>query len=134
MNYATIKLATCHTLASPINGVVNIAKSAVGIAHNAEGGIYPRGAFLTTFAEKGPEAAIPLNGTDRALSLWEQAGAMLGATTGENSVSAVFSPRITVTGGPDTAAQVSAILDDKMREFEAMLHRLAGNDRRLSYE
>lgn len=123
-----------NTLASPINGVVNIAKSAVGIAHNAEGGIYPRGAFLTTFAEKGPEAAIPLNGTDRALSLWEQAGVMLGATTGGNSVSAVFSPRITVTGGPDTAAQVSAILDDKMREFETMLHRLAGNDRRLSYE
>ena len=48
------------------------------VAKNAKGGIYGKGAFLTTFAEKSPEAAIPLDGSDRALDLWTQAGNMLG--------------------------------------------------------
>ena len=48
------------------------------VSHNADGGIYRKGAFLTTFAEEGPEAAIPLDGSRRAVSLWQQAGQMLG--------------------------------------------------------
>ena len=48
------------------------------IAHNAAGGIYNKGAFLTTFAEEGPEAAIPLDGSPRAMSLWQRAGEILG--------------------------------------------------------
>ena len=45
---------------------------------NAQGGIYRKGAFLTTFAEEGPEAAIPLDGSKRAKDLWYTAGSMLG--------------------------------------------------------
>lgn len=72
---------------SPIKAVVNFVKggdsgaadaSGVDVSANAAGGIYRRGAFLTTFAEEGPEAAIPLNGSARAISLWEQAGRMMG--------------------------------------------------------
>ena len=48
------------------------------VAANAEGGIYRKGAFLTTFAEKSPEAAIPLDNSKRAKSLWETVGQMLG--------------------------------------------------------
>lgn len=48
------------------------------VSHNAQGGIYNKGAFLTTFAEDSPEAAIPLDGSRRALSLWQQAGQILG--------------------------------------------------------
>ena len=48
------------------------------ISSNASGGIYRKGAFLTTFAEESPEAAIPLDGSRRAISLWQQAGQMLG--------------------------------------------------------
>ena len=54
----------------------NIGVSSV--ASNAEGGIYQKGAFLTTFAEDGPEAAIPLDKSPRAIGLWQQAGQMLG--------------------------------------------------------
>ncbi len=57
---------------------VNVTTSGAGIAHNAEGGIYNKGAFLTTFAEKSPEAAIPLDGSSRAISLWQKAGEILG--------------------------------------------------------
>lgn len=45
---------------------------------NAKGGIYEQGAFLTTFAEESAEAAIPLDGSDRAISLWQEAGRRLG--------------------------------------------------------
>ena len=48
------------------------------VSHNADGGIYRKGAFLTTFAEESPEAAIPLDGSRRAVSLWQQAGQILG--------------------------------------------------------
>lgn len=57
---------------------VNVTASGAGIAHNAEGGIYKKGAFLTTFAEDSAEAAIPLDGSSRAVSLWRKAGEMLG--------------------------------------------------------
>lgn len=51
--------------------------SSIKVYQNAEGGIWNR-PILTTFAEKGPEAAIPLDRSKRAISLWEQAGAYLG--------------------------------------------------------
>ena len=57
---------------------VNVTTSGAGVAANAEGGIYKKGAFLTTFAEQSAEAAIPLDGSSRAVSLWRQAGEMLG--------------------------------------------------------
>lgn len=50
----------------------------VDVESNAKGGIYRKGAFLTTFAEDGPEAAIPLTRTPRALGLWREAGRILG--------------------------------------------------------
>lgn len=61
---------------------INYVPMTVGVpsnvAHNAAGGIYPRGEFLTTFAEDSAEAAIPLDKSARAISLWTQAGQILG--------------------------------------------------------
>lgn len=44
---------------------------------NAKGGIYDK-PILTTFAESGAEAAIPLDGSSRAKALWQNAGRILG--------------------------------------------------------
>lgn len=69
-------------LSSPIEGTINFVKNILGgdgdVAANAKGGIYNRGAFLTTFAENSPEAAIPIDGSKRAISLWQKTGQMLG--------------------------------------------------------
>lgn len=72
-------------LSSPIQGVVNIAKHITGDGEggevtneNAKGGIYGKGAFTTWFAEESPEAAIPINGSNRSKSLWTKTGQMLG--------------------------------------------------------
>ena len=54
-------------------------------AANYKGGIYNKGAFLTWFAEKSPEAAIPLDRSERAINLWTQAGQMLGVLPSDNT-------------------------------------------------
>ena len=61
------------------------------IAANARGGIYRKGAFLTTFAEDSAEAAIPLDGSPRAIGLWRKAGEILGVgrDTGDTPLSIV---------------------------------------------
>lgn len=67
--------------ANPIKGTIDIVKNVVGggdAKENYAGGIYPKGAFLTWFAEKSPEAAIPIDGSQRAISLWQRVGQMLG--------------------------------------------------------
>lgn len=72
---------------------VNVTTSAPNVAHNAAGGIYNRGAFLTTFAEDSAEAAIPLDGSRRAIALWQQAGKMLGVLPPEiSTIADVIAP------------------------------------------
>ena len=76
-----------EVLSHPIDAVVNFIRggdsaasdaAGIDISENAIGGIYKKGAFLTTFAENSPEAAIPIDGSARAVSLWKQTGEMMG--------------------------------------------------------
>lgn len=89
---------------------VNVTTSGgASIAANATGGIYRKGAFLTTFAEDSAEAAIPLDGSSRAISLWRQAGEMLGVLP--KSMPGILPPDINTTAelaAPPTEAQVAA--------------------------
>lgn len=73
---------------------VNVTTTGAGqsVAVNAEGGIYRKGAFLTTFAEDSAEAAIPLDGSPRAIGLWHKAGEILGVGRGDGDA-----PRYDVT-------------------------------------
>ena len=77
-------------LSDPIKGTVEIVKNVIsGGGGGTEkglytGGIFPKGAFLTWFAEKSPEAAIPLDGSSNAISLWKRAGQMLGVLPGNS--------------------------------------------------
>ena len=72
---------------TPIKAKVEAEASGNGkkVATNAIGGIYKQGSFLTTFAEESPEAAIPIDGSPRAISLWKQTGAMLGMNVPEEN-------------------------------------------------
>lgn len=74
-------MGKAHTLintAQDASASVSAAAGSYDVSHNAAGGIYRKGVFLTTFAENSAEAAIPLDGTPRAVSLWQQAGELLG--------------------------------------------------------
>lgn len=120
-------------------------KTDVPVAKNAQGGIYDS-PLLTTFAEEGPEAAIPLDGTPRAKSLWMQAGTMLGMyksqnrdsqmvsgiektstsniqTSGEQVVKIVYSPNVVIKGSAKQE-DVQKALKLNEKEFEQMMDRI----------
>ena len=123
----------------PIQARVEGSATANGqsIQHNAKGGIYGKGSFLTTFAEESAEAAIPINGTPRAKALWQQTGAMMGLLTGEgNSVISVSAPiNITVNGSADASAvqQIKSVVGGAMDDLEARLAEIQNRKGRVSY-
>lgn len=103
------------------------------VASNASGGVYGKGAFLTTFAEKSGESAIPHTPNRRNIGLLAKTNAIMGNPLGQsNNITATFAPQITIQGTSDTG-NLDNILEQKMREFEAMLNKLQNNQRRLSY-
>lgn len=110
------------------------AGSAGQLAKNAYGGIYNRGAFLTSFAERDGESAIPHTPNRRNIGLLAATNAIMGNPLGGSNITATFAPQITVRGGgSDTSAQIDSLMKQKMREFEEMLKRVAAQQRRLSY-
>lgn len=87
-----------NTVISGINSVAGTDFSGFNTgkpAHNAKGGIYSEGAFLTYFAEDSAEAAIPIDGTQRAKNLWLQTGQMLGMFKADNAQGLSISGGIT---------------------------------------
>ena len=124
-------------LSKPIFGSVNITASgqeAQKVAQNAYGGIYSKGAFLTSFAERDGESAIPHTPNRRNVGLLAATNAIMGNPLGRGNITATFAPQITVQGGgSDTAAQIDTLMTQKLREFEEMLKRVAAQQRRLSY-
>lgn len=121
------------------------------IMQNAEGGIY-NSPILTTFAENGPEAAVPLDGSDRAKSLWMQAGQILGmlpevtrdqailngvsslsegSSTGKD-IQVIYSPNITIQGNA-SRDEVQSALSLNLDELREMLKEIQREDRRVSF-
>lgn len=100
--------------------------------HNATGGIYGKGAFLTTFAENSGESAIPHTPNARNIGLLAKTNEIMGSPLGGNSISVNFSPTVNVSGGADASAVQSAIADER-RKLETMLKDLMNQQRRVSY-
>ena len=120
---------------------------------NAEGGIYDH-PILTTFAEEGPEAAVPLDGSDRAKSLWLQAGQILGMFQGgttrdkamydsisgasqaggspADNIQVIYSPNITVQGGA-SEKEVQNALSMGLDDLKAMLEEIVAEKQRVSF-
>ena len=131
-------------LSHPIDALVNYNQS-IGstpdVAANAVGGIYNQGSFLTTFAEDSPEAAIPIDGSRRALGLWQETGRRLGALnasgiapqkSGTRSTTINFAPQITIQGNADKSTMESA-MKDAVSDLRRMLKDIQRDERRLSY-
>ncbi len=72
-------------------------------AHYAQGGLI-QDPTLSYFAEEGPEMAIPINRSERSLSLWEETGRLLGAYE-QNNYSATYQA---LTQGNASAAEGKA--------------------------
>jgi len=122
-----------NMFSSPIQANVqaSVAAGAGGaqIYTNAAGGIYGKGAFLTTFAENSAEAAIPLDGSAKAVSLWQKAGDILGVGSGGgNAFHFTYSPTI---HGSDPETMQEA--DRQQKSFFEQVRDFAHQQGRVSY-
>ncbi|WP_337798639.1 phage tail tape measure protein [Acidaminococcus timonensis] len=132
-------------LSHPITGTVNIVKNVMGGVSAssvmppglASGGIFNRGAFLTSFAEDSPEAAIPIDGSLRARGLWAETGRRLGlmpsARSGGGSVTVQYSPIVTISGSVSKSDLESAMQLSQDR-LKRMLREIQADQRRLAYD
>lgn len=126
---------------------------------HALGGIFDT-PHIAWFAEDGPEAAIPLDGSSNAISLWEKVGQLLGIFDGgikeskgaslyngiasnqtyDNSVTdassdsrqIVFSPHIVIEGNA-SREEVDEALEIGMERFEELFDRLMAKRDRVSF-
>ncbi len=151
---ATMNIATA---------AANVAKStgtSAGMAGHAEGGIFDK-PHVAWFAEDGPEAAIPLDGSGNAISLWERVGRLLGVfdggmaagqgeelykgvtnyqTTNDNSTvddstdsqQFVFSPQITIEGSA-SREDVETALNISMEQFRELMEQCIAEKSRVSF-
>lgn len=130
-------------LSNPITATINYVKGGSGsveVAENAAGGIYSKGAFLTTFAENSGESAIPHTPTARNIGLLAETNKIMGNPLGVGSsiqINAPFSPQITVTGTADND-KLLKVLQTAKDEFIADLQRILADyenqQRRLSFQ
>lgn len=123
-------------ISKPIFGKVNITAQGSGgndVAHNASGGIYGKGAFLTTFAEDSGESAIPHTPNARNIGLLAETNRIMGNPLGGGAnITATFAPNITIQGGGDED-NIREVLELEMAKFKKMLQELQNQQRRVSY-
>lgn len=120
---------------STLNGLNNI-----DIKQNAEGGIWEQ-PILTTFAEKSPEAAIPIDGSKNAINLWEQTGRLLGMDSVLDNVSLEggsgpvieYSPVLKFYGEAPSKEDISDALSISQDEFESLMERYLKSNGRVSF-
>lgn len=132
-------------LSHPITGTVNIVKSVIGGGGAssvmppglASGGIFNQGAFLTSFAEDSPEAAIPIDGSLRARGLWAETGRRLGlmpsTRSGGGSVTVQYSPIVTISGSA-SKSDLESVMQMSHDRLKRMLREIQADQRRLAYD
>ena len=119
---------------NPVNITLQGDGAAKDLPGYASGGRIP-GKTLAWFAEKSAEYAIPMDGSNRSVGLWAQAGSelgVLGSTTNSNPISLSYSPVVNVTGNADTQLLMTMFQQQKI-EFERMLRDLIEQRERVSF-
>lgn len=134
---------------------IQIGKNAIYSAAtkgHAEGGIFTV-PHVAWFAEDGPEAAIPLDGSPNAINLWLKTGELLGidglsggpepltasieeaAYSGqkETVIQVDNSRTIQFYGQAPSKGELEQVLEDEDEKFAQMMKRYLGNNRRVSF-
>lgn len=122
----------------------------VDIKH-ADGGIFTV-PHVAWFAEAGPEAAIPLDGSQNAISLWEKTGELLGMdglSGGQEPVTAdveyvasvapaqssqiSYSPVINFYGDSPSKGDMESAMETSQEKFSRMMERWQKDNGRLNF-
>lgn len=114
----------------------------------ATGGII-QNPTLATFAEDGPEAAIPIDGSQRSIDLWKKTGELLGVFDGrsraETSLSKLedssgsegssinFAPVLNFNGGTPSKDDIVEANRMSLKEFEELYKQLVKKNSRLGF-
>lgn len=122
-------VASMQSAASAAASAASAAASAASSsapAANYRGGIYPKGQFLSWIAERGPESIIPIDGSQRAIELWQQTGAMLGVYPGEVTMAMESTPKMKEQmDALGNLAEYQGISDNLIWSSDSMLVRAA---------
>ena len=127
---------------------------ASAIPGHKDGGIFDT-PHIASFAEDGPEAAIPLDGSRHAVDLWKRAGEILGIDglgslgegSGGMSVNAgnaepasgsgqsqfVFSPTLQFYGNAPSRDEIEDALETEQEKFAMMMEQWIKNNNRISF-
>ena len=124
-------------------------KSSVKTGH-AEGGIFDQ-PHIARFAEKGPEAAIPLDGLRNTISLWEKTGELLGmngltgggkpmaageeqaVTSGSGSVQIEYRPTWQFYGSAPSREDLESALETDREKFSRQMDQWLKDNRRFNF-
>lgn len=127
-----------HVTGEGGNGSIRRLPSAL----HASGGIFDQ-PHIGIFAESGPEAFIPIDRSERSVSIWEQTGKELGllggsgssgdviANTDRNEMSIVYSPTYQINGSDEET--VRRATSDDYERFEGFMERYQRTRQRLEY-
>lgn len=117
------------------------ATSLVPIPGHADGGIFTV-PHIAAFAEKGPESAIPLDGSANAIGLWERTGRLLGMGSvlddidinGNNSGTHIeYKPTLVFNGDAPSQSDLESAMRTSQEEFEIMMARYIKDHGRFSF-
>lgn len=112
-----------------------------GINQRANGGLATR-PELTWFAEKGPEMAIPIDGSQNAISLWEQTGRLLGMDSvldglelagGGGTPTIEYKPTLQFYGAAPNQSDLESALKMSQDDFEVMMRQWLKDNARVAY-
>ena len=130
--YNTLYKYTGPTVSDPL-GLLN------GLPGHADGGIFTK-PHIAAFAEKGPEAAIPLDGSRNAISLWANVGRLLGMKSVLDDVDLSgggahieYKPQLVFNGGTPNQSDIQAALKISMDEFEGLMRQWIKNNSRYAF-
>lgn len=113
------------------------------IPEHADGGIFDV-PHLAWFSEKGPEAAIPIDGSQNAINLWEKTGELLGMESLADRTQAImnysdnsgiqisFNPVIQVYGNTQEQ-DIEDALESKFEEFKTFMDQYMKENARYSF-
>lgn len=131
----------------------------VGLIGHADGGIFTQ-PHVAWFAEEGPEAAIPLDGSSNAIALWSKVGKLLGVLDGgmtrsrgeilaegvasyetvnnstdesTDSKQFVFAPKITIEENA-SRENIDSALSLSMEQFRDMIEEYLAERSRVSFQ
>lgn len=125
-------------------------KDAVKTGH-ADGGIFDK-PHIAWFAEDGPEAAIPLDGSQNAISLWKKTGELLGidgltggvhpleanveqaVSSGRENIQIEYRPTLQFYGSAPDREDLESALETDREKFARQMEQWMKDNRRFSFQ